>query len=289
MTPLEEKERGTRSREGKVFPHLVNKAAFIDTIRLSVHSDQRPRLAEITDHQNIGILSRHSNYARKITGTWTATGNPIMILYGKVNRFPEVPPVSLTVRSESMPVTGAQINRMVEAVFPTDSDVHVSLVELTFDVSTFSYLEAYRSVVHRAIDRNEFGDKRNGRTLEIGSPRSLWFASIYEKRRDVLRVEFKLKRGYLSAQGLNCPDDLVALRTLPLSKLMSLRKLSNLRITATTEGWSEMAREWCVRSATRPLWLLQRMACANGLDANRLLPKSPSQRQLEAMQRLLVW
>lgn len=289
MNPTEEKEGRNRKREGKVFPHLVDQAAFVDTIRLSVHSDQRPRLDEIPNQQNIGILSRHSNYCRMITGNWTKTGNPVTILYGKVNRFSRVPPASVTVRSESIPVTAAHINKMVESVFPTASDVHVSLVEFTFDVATFSYPEAYRSVVHRAIERKELGDERNGRTLDIGSPRSLWFATIYEKRQDVLRVEFKLQRGFLSAQGWNHPNDLVALRTLPLSKLMSLRKFSNSRISGATEGWSEMAREWCLRSAARPLWLLHRVLSANGLDANRLLPESASQRQLESMQRLLVW
>lgn len=286
---MELKERLNQKREGKVFSHLVDKAAFIDTIRLSVHSDQRPRLDEITDQQNKGILSSGSNYARMITGTWTATGNPITILYGKVNRFSAVPPVSLTVRSESVPVTGAQINKMVESMFPRVRDVRISSVELTFDVSTFSFSEVCRSVVYRAIHTSELSGARGRRTFYIGSPRSPWFARIYEKREGVLRVEFKLQRGFLSAQGLGRPDDLVALGTLQLSKLISLRKVSRTRIIAATEGWPEVARDWCLRSAIRPLWLLHRMACANGLDANRLLPESASQRQLESMQRLLVW
>ena len=161
-----------------MFSYLVDKAAFVDTIRLSVHSDQRPRLDEITDQQNRGILSSGSNYARKITGTWTATGNPITILYGKVNRFSAVPPVCLTVRSESMPVTGAQINKMVESVFPTARGVRVSSVELTFDVSTFSFSEVCRSVVYRAIHTSELSGARGRRTFYIGSPRSSWFARI---------------------------------------------------------------------------------------------------------------
>ncbi len=283
------KERRNRKKEGKVFPHLVDKAAFVDTIRLSVDSDRKPRLDEIVDHENEGILSKNSNYSRMVTGSWKVTGNPVTILYGKANRFSPVPPVCLTVRSESMPVTGAQINKMVKSVFPTARGVRVSSVELTFDVSTFSFSEVCRSVVYRAIHTEELGDARGRRTFYIGSPRSPWFARIYEKREGVLRVEFKLQRGFLSAQGLGRPDDLVALGTLQLSKLISLRNASRTRIIAATEGWPEVARDWSLRSATRPLWLLHRVACANGLKVNQLLPESASQRLLESMQRLLVW
>lgn len=49
MNSTEVKERRNQKREGKVFSYLVDQAAFVDTIRLSVHSDQRPRLDEITD------------------------------------------------------------------------------------------------------------------------------------------------------------------------------------------------------------------------------------------------
>lgn len=247
MTPVDEKEGRTQRREGQIFPHLVDRAAFVDTIRLSVHSHRKPRLDQIDNQENYGILSGSgSNYARKLSGTWTATGNPIVILYGKVNRFSGVPPVSLIVRSESMPVTAAQVNKMVESVFPRVADVRVSSVELTFDVSTFCYSEACRSAVYRAIHTRELSDARGRRTFYIGSPRSLWFARIYEKRKDVLRAEFKLQRGFLSAQGWNHPNDLVAMRTLQLSKLISFRRSSNSRITAATEGWSEVAREWCL-------------------------------------------
>jgi hypothetical protein len=290
MNPLEVKERGNRKKEGKVFPHLVDKAAFVDTIRLSVYSDQKPRVDGIADQKNVGILSLRSNYARRITGISTATGNEITILYGKVNRFSAVPPVSMTVRSESIPVTAAQINKMVESVFPGVRDVRVSSVELTFDVSTFSYAEACRSAVYRAIHTKEWGNARGRRTFYIGSPRSPWFARIYEKKERVLRVEFELRRGFLSAQEWNHPNDLIAMRTLRLSKLVSLRMFTRSGIMAATEGWPETAVEWCLQSTMRPLWHVNRILCAaSRTDANRLLPQSMHQRQLESMQRLLVW
>jgi hypothetical protein len=261
----------------------------VDTITLSVDSDQRPRLDEITEQENVGILSGRNNYSRKVTGTWTVTGNPVTILYGKVNRFSRVPPCSVTVRSESMPVTGAQVNKLAESIFPTASDVRVSNLELTFDVSSFSFSDVLRSAIYRAVGTREFGDEANGRTFYIGSVKSFWFACIYEKREDVLRLELRLRRGFLSSKGLNHPDDLVALRTLELSKLFSLRKFSHARITAATNGWPETAQDWCQRSAMKPLWLVSRILSGNGLVADRLLPKSRNQLQLESMQRLLVW
>jgi hypothetical protein len=289
MNTTEENERRYRMREGKVFSYLVDQAAFVDTISLSVDSDQKPRLNEITDQESVGILSRHSNYSRKVTGRWKVTENPVTILYGKVNRFSSVPPCRLTVRSESLPVTGAQVNKLAESIFTTASDVRVSRVELTFDVSNCSFSQVLQSAVYRAIHTEERTDRRGRQTFYVGSPRSLWFACVYEKKEGVLRIEFRLRRGFLSAYGLNHPDDLVALRTLRLSKLISLREFSNSRIMAATQSWPSPARDWCQRSGTRPLWLLHRVVSSNGLDANRLLPKSTSQRQLESMLRQLVW
>ena len=284
-----ESRRWTQKRAGKVFPHLVDQAAFVDTITISVNSAQRPRLDEIADQKNVGILSRRNNYSRMVTGNWTVTGNPVTILYGKVNRYPRVPPCSVTIRSESMPVTGAQVNKLVESIFPRATDGRVSNVELTFDVSSFSFSDVLRSAVYRAVQTTEFGDEANGRTFYIGSVKSFWFACIYQKREDVLRLELKLRRGFLSSKGLNHPDDLVGLRTLELSKLFSLRRFSHSRITTATNGWPETAQDWCQRSAKKPLWLVNRILSGNGLVADRLLPKSRNQLQLESMQRLLIW
>jgi hypothetical protein len=285
----EGKECRDFKRAGKVFGHLVDKAAFVDTITLSVDCGEKPRLEKIVERKSDGIMSRQSNYARMVRGKWIVTGNPVTILYGKVNRFSGVPPCRLTVRSEATPVTGAQVNKLVQSIFPAANDVRVSLVELTFDVSTFSFSDVYSSVLYRAMHTRSFGNERHGRTIEIGSPRSLWFASIYEKKESVLRVEFKLRRGFLSSKGMNSANDLVGMRSLQLEKLLSLRKFRRTRINAATQGWPEVARDWYLRSDTRPKWLLHRMARAHGLNPNYVLPKSMNQRQLESMQRQLVW
>jgi hypothetical protein len=276
---------------GRVFRYLIDQAAFVDTIRLSAFTNQRPELDQLADVKSIGIRSEKSTYSRKVSGIWNVTGNPVSIAYGRVNRFPRVPDASLTVRSESRPVTGAELNKLVGTIFPEATRVRPSLVELTFDVSTLSYPKMFQSAVYRAIRTSTFKSARGERTLNIGSLRSPWSATIYEKIKDegILRIEFKLRRGFLSARGMNTPNDLLALRGLQISNLMSFRKFSRAGAAAETEGWPETAVDWCQRSSTRPLWLVNRILLNNGADASRVLPMSSKQRQLERMQTQLVW
>ena len=88
-----------------MFRYCLNNAAFIDRIVLSVNTDNKPNLKQSLEAKDIGILSPKSLYSRKLTGKAALTGNPVQILYGKVSRFPRVPPYPVVLRSEAVPLT----------------------------------------------------------------------------------------------------------------------------------------------------------------------------------------
>jgi hypothetical protein len=108
-----------RKRPGKVFPHLVDRAAFIDTIRLSVDTDDGPQRECLVEDEDYSTLRPGSTYAHKIEGKCGLTGNLVTVQYGKVKRFERVPSCSLKVRSESTPMTGSQINLLSRILEPT--------------------------------------------------------------------------------------------------------------------------------------------------------------------------
>src|ERR1700739_972254 len=86
-----------KKRPGKVFPHLVDRAAFIDTIRLSVDTDDGPPRECLVEDGASSPLRPGSTYDHKIEGKCGLTGNPVTVQYGKVKHFERVPSCSLKV------------------------------------------------------------------------------------------------------------------------------------------------------------------------------------------------
>jgi hypothetical protein len=154
-----------------VFPYLLNKAAFVDTIWMSVWTDEKPVLYQLLDEKREGILKSGSPYARLVEGKAPLTGNPVQILYGKVSRFPRVPPCRVTMWSEEVPLTGAQVNEAMRLLLPAATRIQPTLVELTFDLAKTSVGYLHRYMIHGARQWNELVDRRR-RTVYVGSPAS---------------------------------------------------------------------------------------------------------------------
>jgi hypothetical protein len=277
---------------GKVFRYLLNEAAFVDTIALSVWTEENTILDQLLDARNIGILSRNSFYARRLSGRAPLTGNPVDVLYGKVSRFPRVPPCRVVLRSEEVPLTGAQVNETMRLLFPNATRIQPVLVELTFDLKRVSVPKLQQQIVHRARQWQELQDVGRRKTLYIGSPASSWQLRIYDKTKRVVRLELILQQKFLSDLGIRQPDAIVRLRSLQLRQYFSLRRFSPSRIAAATKGWrdeywQDMAREW--ESDGRPLQMLCRMLGGKGDTTGRLFPRSGLQRTVEKMQKNRVW
>lgn len=282
----------------KVFKYLLNEAAFVDRIVLSVWTDGKPVRDQLVDWESIGILSRErkSNYARLLSGKTSLTGNPVDIRYGKVSRFPRVPPCQVTLRSEEVPMTGAQVNETMRSLFPTATRIRPVEVELTFDLQKKNVFVArlHQQMIHRARQTDEEADSFGRRTIYVGSPRSSWQVKVYDKikAKRIVRLELTLRRALLRKIGIAQPDNMASLRAIELEDMFSLRRFSHPRIVAASNGWRdeywrEMACDW--EFYGRPLQMLCRMLDAKGDVRARLFPRSRLQRTLETMQKNLIW
>jgi hypothetical protein len=275
----------------KVFPYLLNKAAFIDTIWMSVWTEGKPTTTQLLDFRNDPILTAKSFYARCLSGKSSLTGNPVQIFYGKVSRFPRVPPCRVRMRSEEVPLTGAQVNETMRLTFPDATEIKPALVELTFDLTKVSVGYLHRHMIHRARQWNEMGDTA-GRTAYIGSPASAWEIRIYDKTERVVRLELILRKGILPDNGILQPDNVLTLRSLDLQPMFSLRRFSRPRVAAATSKWNDpywqdVACNW-ERSGSS-FQRLCKMLVGRGDKTGRLFPIARLQRNLETMQRNLIW
>jgi hypothetical protein len=291
-TPQRSRPNRKRKKSETTFAHTIDRAAFVDTIVLSINAGARLRWQALSNVKHHPILHERGNYSRAAEGIWDVTGNPITVVYGKVARMPRLPQFLVKVRSESMPVTGAQVAKLVQDLFPRGADVRVSSVELTFDLKGTSYADICRTIEHRASRSRKMGDEdTGGHTLYVGSSRSLWSARIYEKKKGVLRVEFVFRRGYLSARRISSPNDLVLLRKLNLRRLFSLRQFSATRLAKVTKNWDSSLREiignW--KNDGRPIQRLRQWLSVNRVQIGNVLEVSGAQRKLERMLKLLIW
>lgn len=280
----------------KAFWYLLNEAAFIHKVVLSVWTDEKPIPDQLLEAENIGIGSPKSRYARRLWGITPLTGNPVEVLYGKLSRFPRVPPCRVTMWSKEVPLTGAQVNETMRLLFPTATRIRPVLVELTFDLrkKKVTVAQLQQHILYRARQITELSDFAGKRTTYIGSPRSPLEVKLYDKIKSngIVRLELILRRKFLSDYNFQEPNNLVTLRSIALDSIFSVRRFSRARIAKATIGWRDeywrdMVGDW--ESDGRPLQMLCRMLGGKGDATGRLFPRSRLQRTLEEMQKNLVW
>jgi hypothetical protein len=282
-----------RRLESGVFQYLVNRAAFLDQVVLSVRSKCCLNGDALVGAVNSGILTSHGLYARCLRGNWHVTGNPIQILYGKTSPFERVPNARITLRSEIVPWTWAQAQLSIaELLNAPNVPLEVSLAELTFDSDRLSFEEFDRRMVYRARTSKQLKDDWGRRTIYVGSLRSQWQGRIYQKTDKIIRLEFVLRRDFLRKIGIRSPHTLALLRQLPLSRLLSLRSFAATRLWDATTHWPNSTvrrrlREWgqdggCLRVLA---WLLR----DNGVDPRRVLIDSQRQLVYSEMAQNLIW
>ncbi len=275
-----------------MFGYCSNQAAFIDRIVLSVWSNAKPKLNRLPKAKDSGILSQKSLYARLFNGEDPLTGNPVQIKYIKVSPFPRVPPYSMTIRSEKLPLTGAQINELLRLTFPEATRIQPVLVEVPFDLKGTSVGEIEYRMIHRARLYSVLQDPYARRTFYCGSPSSSWQIRVYDKAEDLVRLEVVLRRAYLQKFGIRQPDSLVRLRSLPLDQMFTIRKFSRPNVVAATKNWRDQywrdaASSWGYFK--KSLRLLARMLGKTRSEIDQIFPRSRLQRVVESMQANLIW
>jgi hypothetical protein len=276
-----------------IFHFLVNHAAFIDRAVISAWPDCTVRKSPLTGVANTGILRPGGFYARCLRGNWRITENPVQVLYGKACLFKRVPPLSITLRSENVPLSGAQAQICLrEILAATGHRVELSLIELTFDSDRISVEDFDRFMVYRARTCRQLKDWQGSRTIYVGSPSSPWQARIYQKTDDIVRLEFILKRHFLQEYGMRHLSDVALVRCVPIEKMLSLRSFSRRRLWAATTRWTNhtgrrLLSEWWERHSE-----LRTLSCIlrdNGVDFKTVLTASRKQHMYENMLRNVIW
>jgi hypothetical protein len=257
-----------------------------------VWMEEKPVLGGLLDSNNVGILTPKSLYARCLSGKTPLTGNPVRLLYARVSRLPRVPPVCLFMRSEEVPLTGAQVNETVRLLFPSTARVQPVVAEMTFDVTGVPVWQIHQRLVYRARQYTELMDVRGKKTVYIGSAKSAWQLRIYDRAPDVVRLELILRRQLLSGLGIRQPDTLLALRLLAIERMFSIRNLFRTRVAAITNNWDDpywtnLVSDW--QDDGRPLQGLCRMLAVTTDGMDRVFPRSRLGYTLEQMQGNLIW
>ena len=169
-----------------VFDDCVGSKCFVDRVDINVWGmPRRGTAACITSLPSVGIASPQSQYARLGRARCSVTGNPVQWKYGNLHHARwDLAPYRFSLRSESGPLTCAELEIAVDSVLQTRSRQVVSLVELTFDTS-LEIQAIYRDLFTRFSRVYQVG-----RCWYVGGPRSAWQLRIYQKTSRVTRIEF---------------------------------------------------------------------------------------------------
>lgn len=170
-----------------VFPHLVDKTATVDKIVVSVTGKLKEHFCknELLNVKRESIFHPGDLYGGCIFAQWGMTKNSVLVHHGRLVRFKNVPPQLVTMHSETIPVTAAQIKLFIKSCMEEDPGpvISVSSLELTFDVTDAEVEYIRQNLIHRAQggERSLF-DEWSNQTIYVGSPRSAWQVRIYQKK-----------------------------------------------------------------------------------------------------------
>jgi hypothetical protein len=278
--------------ESGIFPHLANTSAFIDKAVFSIWGDRRERILPAVEvGENRAIGGKNRMYARLIPGTCQLSGNPFELKYGKFYSWPHIPPFRLSVRSNAVPLSGAQVSATVNGLFRRGFRCEVGLVEFTFDITDppFDYFPDHLLTRARLV----FERGREGHTtVYAGGPQSSWQLRLYRKTKLLVRVEFILRLALLKAKGIERIDDLLQLRNFDIRPMASFPEFREFRLAATLARmpncWGKnIVAESPRRRSMTFLTNVLRWRC--GIDPAPLLRPSGADVGLRRMQANMFW
>jgi hypothetical protein len=209
-----------------VFPALVNNRAFLDKVVVSIKGRRRdvPEL-ELRKRVNRPIGGSGRKYAALEQGVLASSGNSYDLVYGRMQLVKILPSLVLTLHSDGAPVTVAEIVATINGICKKGWIASVSLVELTFDFAGLS-TEWFRYRVFSSAHKYEtVTDEDGNETHYFGGRTSPLQAKVYQKTKNVTRLEFTLRRPFLRQQGITEPSELEKLCTVDFSRRLWLREL----------------------------------------------------------------
>jgi hypothetical protein len=274
-----------------VFPHLINTTSFIDRIVVGVKTEEQPVAGNFASADNSPGLSKNSFHSRYLSGVWEVNDNRFRLGYGKVSRFSAVPDAILTMYSDAMPLTGAQVDLFLARAFRGRKRKQVSQVECTNDLEGVTVSQIMRQAIHKARKTKFIEDSRGRKTFYIGGRKSELQIKFYDKQPGVVRVEYTLRRGFLRRQGIRALSEVFKLRLLDVDEFISLREISELRLERAIKEWSPaakaMARDFL--KFRRPLPQFVQFLERNNIRPEAVLVPSKIHDRLQEMISRLCW
>jgi len=231
-------------------------------------------------------------YARAQHGKNRLTGNPFELKYGKLRNWEHVAPFRLVVRSEGLPLSGAQVRIILGNLFRKGYRCQVSQVELTFDISQYSLAFLRRQLLSHARSLTALQDRHKRNTLYVGTVRSPWQLRMYQKTDACVRVEFVLRPAFLRKHSFGSIESLVGLRKLDIADMAQFREFREGRLMPilkrTRNFWG---KELLLQSPSRwPLQVLVSVLRYRGrMNPEIFLRCSSTQHLLYRMLSNLVW
>lgn len=271
----------------------MNAAAFVDKAAFSVWATRRKREpVTLKLGPNFAVGGQNRGYARSLHGINRMTGSPFELKYGRLQKWKRFPPFRLTLRSADNPLSGAQVRSVLDALFHKGYRCKTALVELTFDLSAYSFSLLSQRLFTTARSINELVDCSGRKTLYVGTPRSPLQLRIYEKTDGCVRVEFVLRPAYLRAHRIVTVEHLLKLRAVDLWKAVWFqafrRRLLATLIQKGQPFWgSSLFRPNSYRWPFRLLADVLRFRAR--INPARYLRRCELQRVLMQMQEMLIW
>ena len=277
-----------------VFVTYTGKRMFVHRMWISLNGRVRyRRWRTLSVRKSVPTLGPDSFHARAAIGVNRLTGNEFQLMFGKFSKFPNVPDARLSLCSVKRPLTAAEIGHCAREFAGSVDAARLSYVEITFDLPTEDQRWVANQIYSRSPYRKVLVDADGFRTSYFGSRKSSKQIVVYQKTKNIVRVEVVLRRQGLHRLGLEMPDDLLRLRTLPLHRLVEMRRLRTSRI-------KEILRRQEKSEVTKQLWayfakrdpacqFAREFAKRYGAPYKSLLGDSVLQRTLRQMKKRFIF
>ena len=282
--------KGKKQRIPGVFPHLVNEAAFIDVVDIALWGDRRINVPDWIEREKSRAIGGPGRaYARCIRGRNRKTGNRFQFRYGRFMPYGNVSPFALSLRSDRLPVTCADVELAIAAFLRQGCRAKISRIELTFDVEDIALSLFARELCTTARCFREF-ESNTGTTLYAGGPKSPWQVKFYEKTSTIVRVEFTFRNVFLRRHGIVRPHEAFMLRKAHLWDHVSFREVDQSHGAALParirEHWTRLGHGL---PPDMPSSIVLKSLRDARVDPSRWLVRSPREVLLRKMLSNLIW
>jgi hypothetical protein len=272
-------------------PYLVDAAAFVDRINLSVSGSPYAKAESgFVSRRSLPIAGEKSLYARALHLTDSNTGQHIELKYGRLKRnFTKIPAIGASFCSGRTPLSAAQVTSLLSRVVSGPSSHHISSVEMTFDLSKHSVFEIMSQIHARSLPHSKYWHQ-GLQTFYVGSRLSAWSMRVYQKAAKTTRIEFIFRRSFLKAKKISDLDALVRLRTLNISSLAQFRVIDPTEFqNALNEVPARVAALVARQIEAHPQFVERTLRREYRIETDRIFKVSPLKTHLLKMQRNFIW